>query len=127
LTNALSRFRARPGALAGCFGGALIGHAITVIYYMAVVRALAMPVTLWQLTVIVPMSLVVQMLPVSINGFGVRETAFVFYFSSLGLPMQSALLLSLVSTAVAMVFSLSGAAVYVLRGRSSGASGQHEE
>ena len=62
-----------------------------------------------------PLSFVVQMLPVSVNGFGVREATFSFYFARLGLPIESAVLLSLVATAVMMLFSLSGAAVYVSR------------
>ena len=36
------------------------------------------------------------MLPVSVNGFGVREATFSFYFTRLGLPIESALLMSLV-------------------------------
>ena len=46
---------------------------------------------------IVPLSFVVQMLPVSVNGFGVREATFSFYFTRLGLPIESALLVSLVA------------------------------
>ena len=63
-----------------------------------------------------PISFVVQMLPVSVNGFGVREATFSFYFTRLGLPIESALLLSLVAPALMMLFSLTGAAVYVARG-----------
>jgi hypothetical protein len=61
--------------------------------------------------------LIVQMLPVSMNGFGVREATFGFYFSRLGLPLESALLVSLMGAAMIMLFSLSGAAVYVGRRR----------
>jgi hypothetical protein len=57
------------------------------------------------------------MLPVSVNGFGVREATFSLYFSRIGLPIQSAVLMSLVATVLTMLFSLSGAAVYVSRGR----------
>jgi hypothetical protein len=57
------------------------------------------------------------MVPVSINGFGVREAAFTLYFSRLRLPIESALLVSLVPTALVMLFSLSGAAIYVGRRR----------
>ena len=71
----------------------------------------------WDLAVIVPLSFVVQMLPVSVNGFGVREATFSLYFSRLGLPIESALLVSLVATALVMLFSLTGAAVYVGRRR----------
>ena len=55
------------------------------------------------------------MLPMSINGFGVREAAFSFYFARLGLPLEYALLIPLVATGLVMLFSLSGAAVYVAR------------
>ena len=117
LTDALSRFRQRPAALAGCFTGAVFVQGILVIYFLAVVRALDMPIRLWDLAVIVPISFVIQMLPVSVNGFGVREATFAVYFSRIGLPIQSALLLSLMSAVLAMLVSLTGAAVYVTRSR----------
>jgi hypothetical protein len=62
------------------------------------------------------------MMPVSINGFGVREAAFSFFFTRLGFPLASALAVSLVGTGVQMLFSLSGAAVHVAR-RSSPTAG----
>jgi len=117
ITAALTRFRDRPGALAGCFGGAVFVQAMTVAFYAAVAYALRVDVTAWDLAVIVPLSFVVQMVPVSVNGFGVREATFSFYFTRLGLPIESALLLSLGATALVMFISLSGAAVYVARGR----------
>jgi uncharacterized membrane protein YbhN (UPF0104 family) len=117
LTAALGRFRDRPGALAACFGGAVLVQSILVLYYLAVAVALDLEVGVWHLAVIVPISFVVQMLPISVNGFGVREATFSFYFARLGLPLESAVLLSLVATAVIMAFSLTGAAVYVVRGR----------
>jgi uncharacterized protein (TIRG00374 family) len=117
LTAALSRFRERPSALAGCFSGAVFVQGLMVVFYLAVVYALKIPITASELAVIVPISLVVQMLPVSVNGLGLREATFSFYFTRLGLPIESAVLLSLMGAAVLMVFSLSGAAVYVSRGR----------
>jgi uncharacterized membrane protein YbhN (UPF0104 family) len=117
LTEALSRFRERPGALAGCFSGAVVVQVLMVAFYLTVVYALRIPITASELAVIVPISLVVQMLPVSVNGLGLREATFSFYFSRVGLPIESAVLLSLMGAAVIMVFSLSGAAVYVTRGR----------
>jgi hypothetical protein len=74
-----------------------------------------LPIGLWDLSVIVPVSFLVQMLPVSMNGFGVREAAFSFYFTNLGLSIESAVLLPLVATALIIAFSLSGAALYVAR------------
>ena len=82
----------QPGALARCFGGAVFVQAMIVVFYFAVAYALNLNVALWDLAVIVPLSFVVQMLPVSVNGFGVREATFSFYFTRIGLPIESALL-----------------------------------
>jgi len=90
---------------------------LMIVFYLMIVRALHLNVGLWDLAVIVPISFVVQMLPVSVNGFGVREATFSLYFARVGLPIESAVLLSLMGAALLLVFSLSGAAVYVSRGR----------
>jgi hypothetical protein len=103
--------------LATCFTGAVLVQSLLVAYYLAVVYALNLPVTVWDLAVIVPVSLVVQMLPVSLNGLGLREATFSFYFTRIGLPVHHGVLLSLVAAGLAMLFSLSGAAVYMTRGR----------
>jgi uncharacterized membrane protein YbhN (UPF0104 family) len=58
------------------------------------------------------------MAPVSINGLGVREAVFAFFFTSLGFDVSSALTLSLGSAALIMLFSLSGGGVFLLRSRS---------
>ena len=117
LTTVLERFRDRPASLATCFGGALFVQGTIVLVYVAVAQALRIPVAASDLAVVVPISFIVQLVPVSVNGFGVREATFSLYFSRIHLPRESALLLSLVVTALVMLFSLAGAAVYVARGR----------
>jgi uncharacterized membrane protein YbhN (UPF0104 family) len=116
LTTALSRFREHPGTILACFGGAVFVQATIVLFYIAVAHALHVPVEAWDLAVIVPLSFIVQMLPVSLNGFGVREATFSFYFTRVGLPMEAALLTSLVAQAMIMLFSLIGAGVWFARG-----------
>jgi uncharacterized membrane protein YbhN (UPF0104 family) len=115
MTAALGRFRETPGALAGCFAGAVLVQAIIVAFYVAVAHSMSIPIGVTELAVIIPISLIVQMLPVSMNGFGVREATFGFYFARLGLPLESALLVSFVGAAVIMLFSLSGGIVYLVR------------
>lgn len=120
LTAILVRFRGRPGALAQCFGGALFVQATMVVFYFAVILALHMNVPIADLAVIVPISFVVQMLPISVSGFGVREATFSLYFSRIGQPVEAALLMSLVGQALIMLFSLTGAATYVSRSHHRG-------
>jgi hypothetical protein len=119
LTAALVRFRQQPSALALCFAGAVIVQALLVAFYLAIAYSLRVDIGFGDLAVIVPLSFIVQMLPVSMNGFGVREATFGFYFNRLGLSLESALLVSLMGAAMIMLFSLSGAAVYVGRRRAA--------
>ncbi len=118
LTGALERFRDRPDALALGFGGALLVQALLVLFYAALARSLSVSIGLDKLAVVVPASFLVQMIPVSLNGLGIREATFGFYFRSLGLSLESALLVSLAGAGLVMGFSLVGAGLYASRRRS---------
>ena len=117
LGGALHRFRRAPGALGGCFLGAIFVQAVLVAFYLAIAWSMQIRIGFLELSVVVPISFLVQMLPVSMNGLGVREATFGFYFTRLGLPLESALLVSLVGAALVMLFSLSGAVAYWIRRR----------
>ena len=97
------------------FGGALVVQALLVLFYAAVARSLGVSIGLDDLAVVVPASFLVQMIPVSLNGLGVREATFGFYFRRLGLPLESALLVSLGGAGLVMAFSLVGAGLYASR------------
>jgi glycosyltransferase 2 family protein len=115
LTSALARFREAPASLGGCFVGAVIVQTLLVAFYLAIAHSMRIPVGFAELAVIVPITFIVQMLPLSMNGFGVREATFGFYFGRLGLPLESALLVSFMGAALIMLFSLSGGVTYALR------------
>jgi uncharacterized membrane protein YbhN (UPF0104 family) len=115
LTSVLARFGAQPRALATCFATAVFVQVTMVFFYFSVAHALHLNVTLSDIAVIVPISFVVQMLPVSFGGFGVREATFSIYFSRIGQPIESAIAMSLIGQALIILFSLTGAAVYISR------------
>ena len=115
LTAALARFRDAPQALGMCFAGAILVQGILVVFYAAIARSLHIQIPIAHLAIVVPISFVVQMAPVSVNGFGVREATFSFYFTRLGLPLESALALSFTGAVLVMLFSTSGAVAYLTR------------
>ena len=117
LVEMFEKFAAAPSALAKGFGGALVVQAILVGYYAALATAMHIPVPAVHLAVLIPMSFIVQLMPLSVNGFGVRESIFVFYFAKLGLPRESAIALSFLGQVMIMLFSVSGAAVMLARGK----------
>jgi uncharacterized integral membrane protein len=115
LTEALRKFRAAPFALVGAFVGSVGVQVLNVGFYVAVARALAIPIPVEHMAILITLSSIVQMLPVSVNGFGVREATFSFYFARLHLPLESALALSFIGAALIMLFSSSGAVAYLAR------------
>jgi uncharacterized membrane protein YbhN (UPF0104 family) len=115
LTTALAKFGAAPGTLFRGFVGAVAVQLTIVLFYAAAARALTIPIPLAHLAVLIPLSFIVQMAPISVNGFGVREATFTVYFSRIGLPIESAMALSLVGAALLMVFSISGAIIHAGR------------
>jgi len=115
LQETLARFRRRPSALAGALGGALLVQGVIVVFYTLTARSLSVPLPLVLAGVLVPVAIVVQMVPVSINGFGVREAVFSFFFARFGLSIEAAVAVSLLGTALIMLFSLGGGALFLLR------------
>lgn len=115
LEDAVLKFRKAPGALLGAFVGALVLQVTIVAFYLLTAEGLSVPLPIFLGAVLIPVSLVVQMAPVSINGFGVREAVFAFFFRRFGLPTDAAVALSLVSTGMVMGLSLVGGFFFLRR------------
>jgi uncharacterized protein (TIRG00374 family) len=115
LEDAVIKFRNAPGALLGAFAGALVVQMTIVAFYLLTAEGLSVPLPVFLGAVLIPVSLVVQMAPVSINGFGVREAVFAFFFRRFGLPTDAAVALSLVSTGMVMGLSLVGGFFFLKR------------
>jgi hypothetical protein len=115
LEDAVIRFRNAPNALMGAFAGALVVQITVVAFYLLTAEGLSVPLPIFLGAVLIPVSLVVQMAPVSINGFGVREAVFAFFFRRFGLPTDAAVALSLVSTGMVMSLSLVGGFFFLRR------------
>ena len=115
LEDAVIKFRKAPSALGGAFVGALVVQVTIVAFYLLTAEGLSVPLPMFLGAVLIPVSLVVQMAPVSINGFGVREAVFAFFFRRFGLPTDAAVALSLVSTGMVMGLSLVGGFFFLRR------------
>ena len=115
LEEAVLRFGKAPSVLAGAFGGAIVVQLSVVAFYLLTAKGLSVPLPMLLGAVLIPVSLAVQMAPISINGFGVREAVFAFFFRRFGLPPDAAVALSLVSAGMVMGLSLVGGLLFVKR------------
>ena len=65
-------------------------------------------IPLLELLVVITLISVITMLPVSLNGLGVREASYVFFFNELGVPEEIALSVSLLFFFLVSISSLIG-------------------
>jgi uncharacterized protein (TIRG00374 family) len=117
ITSALRRFRGAPVSMAVGLAGAIVVQGILVAFYAAVAAALHLAVPIGHLAILVPVSFIVQMMPLSVNGLGVREATFGVYLTRIGVQLESAVALSFIAAALVMLFSMTGAAAYLARRR----------
>jgi uncharacterized membrane protein YbhN (UPF0104 family) len=109
---ALEKLR-QPGLLIGSTLLSLGVQAGNVILVWLVGQALGIDVPAGYYWIMVPMVSLLTMLPISINGWGVRENATVLFLAPLGVTKDTAVTLALLWFAVFLTGSLLGGAVYL--------------
>jgi uncharacterized protein (TIRG00374 family) len=113
--GAVHAYRARMRTVWIAFAASLVVQALAVWYYVAVARALRIPLSTSAAFLMVPLCTLLQAVPVSFNGWGLREGLFTVYFGQVGLPRESALAFSLVGAGLMVLLSLSGALAWMVR------------
>lgn len=81
--------------------------------YARALRISPQEVSFWDFTTAVPLIYLTEMLPISINGIGVRDSAFVYFFKQLGVAVEHGLALSLLLVAIRYLNGLVGGALFL--------------
>jgi uncharacterized protein (TIRG00374 family) len=110
-------YRQELGAVWRAFAASLALQTMVVWYYYLIARALHIELALSACFLMVPLCTLVQTVPLSFNGWGIREGVFVHYFRQVGLPGDHAIAFSLVGASLIVLLSLSGAVVWTSRSR----------
>ena len=86
-------------------------------YYLGAALGLVQPLTIY--FAFVPLILLVMLLPVTVNGIGTSQAAFVWLFARTGTPAHEAFALSVLFVALQIVGNIPGAVFVILRTFSS--------
>jgi uncharacterized membrane protein YbhN (UPF0104 family) len=111
----LHAFRNQRAGLALALFLSFLLQANVVLYHWIVANALGVSVSLTAFFLIVPIAIVVMMIPVSINGIGVREGLFVLLLSVHGVPQAEGLAYAWVIYALLLLQGLIGGVVFAFR------------
>jgi uncharacterized protein (TIRG00374 family) len=111
---AFQSFRGRRDTLGKAMLLSLALQVAVVVYYYVLAKALGFDVSLPPFFLIVPLSVVAMLIPISINGIGVREYTFVFLFALFGVARADSVALALVDYGVVLLQGGVGAVAYAL-------------
>ncbi len=89
----------------------IIMQLINVYSIFVLSKGMNIQVSFYYFLIFIPLIYVLQMLPISISGIGVRENSFVFFLGLVGVEKDSALLLSLLYFSFCIITGIIGAVV----------------
>ncbi len=103
------------GAGAG-LGLSVLAQLLLVALFYSVSQAMGLAVGFWQLASVLPMVAMITVLPITWNGLGLREAAFVTFLGTFGIATAQSVAISLTGFAVILAWNLLGGVVYLVAG-----------
>ena len=107
-------FFKRPGVLVFVAALSFLLQSLAIVVNIFNAWALHLDVPVVFFFILIPLIAIATMIPVSLNGLGIREGAFVFFLAQVGVPEAQALALALVWLAVLIASSLIGGLVWLV-------------
>ena len=104
----------RPLLLASTAALSLLYQVSIILSNYGAASGLGLDVPVTAFFFLIPVTTLITMIPISLNGFGLREGAYVFAFSSIGISAEAALALSVIPTLCMIGMSLIGGIFYAL-------------
>lgn len=123
LYEALAPYKAQPAIAIAAIAVSFLHQAVVIGVVFLNARALGQSFPLSALGVFVPLVSLAGMVPVTINGMGLREAAYVLLFGRLGASQPVSVSLALLYLTVTFLASLPGGIVYAVRRAPAATSG----
>jgi uncharacterized protein (TIRG00374 family) len=114
ISDAFGAYRFRYRALATAFGIALVGIACTTLVNWILSQSMGGGMSLVAIALFNPLIALVLMLPISIGGIGVTQTAYPFFYGLAGVPAVHALAVSILMQAIMFLGSLPGGVLWLM-------------
>lgn len=113
--HALQVYRSSSGTLVRALLVSLAVMLVSSVVQFTISRALGLDIPVLYFFLFNPLIAFVLVVPISVNGIGLKEAAFVFFFGLVGVAQSAALSISLVFHAVIVASSLPGGLLWLRR------------
>jgi glycosyltransferase 2 family protein len=115
IIEAFMAFQGQGVALVKALILSILLQANVVIYYYIIAQAMDLPIPLFSFFLIVPLVTVITLLPISVNGIGVRENTYVFLFAAFVVLRPEAVAFAWIDLGMRALQGVIGGIVYTLR------------
>jgi uncharacterized protein (TIRG00374 family) len=114
MLESVRRYAWHHGALANVLACSLAVQLLRIVqaYCLGLGLGIALPLTTY--AAFIPLILLVMLLPVTFNGIGTSQVAFVWFFARAGVPAASAFALSVLFVALGIIGNLPGGILYAV-------------
>jgi uncharacterized protein (TIRG00374 family) len=115
LFASIRRYSRHHGALTSVLGGSLAVQVLRIVqaYYLGLAIGVHQPLLTY--FAFIPLILLIMFLPVTTNGIGTSQAAFIWLFGKVGTPTAEAFALSILFVALGIIGNIPGAVFYVGR------------
>jgi uncharacterized protein (TIRG00374 family) len=117
LYEAVVPYRDATGVIAASIGISFVFQAVVILVVFLNAKALAHDVPWSALAVFVPLISLAGMLPISVNGLGIREALYAVLFGQVGVPAHVAVSMAVLYAVVTLAASLPGGIVSMMQKR----------
>jgi glycosyltransferase 2 family protein len=113
LSRASRRLFTHPERCGAVLGLSILTIALTIVAFKQIADAIGSHLSLGSWIIIVPPVALIQLLPVSLAGWGVREVVLVVALGSFGIPAESALAISVLAGFCLILIGLPGGLIWL--------------
>jgi uncharacterized protein (TIRG00374 family) len=114
--DSFRRFNFVPKTLLSAYALSILLQINVVIFHYLISLSLGLNVPILYYFIIVPIVLTILIVPISINGIGLREGLFVYLLAGIGIPPAEAIALSLLSFFLILTQAVIGGIIFAFRG-----------
>jgi len=108
-------YRAQKGPFLKATFWAFLLQLNVIVYYFLIGKSLHLNIVFTDYFIFIPLVLLIQAIPISINGLGLREGSYMEIFRYYGIPAHAAFAFSIVDVAFVLILGIAGGIIYITR------------
>jgi glycosyltransferase 2 family protein len=108
-------FQGERNVLAKAFILSMLLQINVIVHYFLIARSMSLPVPFFSFFLIIPLATIITMLPISVNGIGVRENVYIFFFAPFAVSQPEAVAFAWIAYGMVVLQGILGGILYAIR------------